>query len=52
VELYNAQGRQVFAPHTSRFTPYSLDVSSLAPGLYLLRIQTPRGLIVRKLIKK
>lgn len=52
VELYNAQGRQVFTPHTSLFTPYSLDVGSLAPGLYLLRIQTPRGVIVRKLIKK
>lgn len=50
VELYDAQGRQisVFKTNTSKF---EFDVSTLSPGLYLLRIHTPKSVVTRKLVK-
>ena len=50
VSLYDAQGRLVTTQSLSHSATQSLDVSALASGLYLLRIQTPSAVTVRKLV--
>ncbi len=50
VSLYDAQGRLVTTQSLGHSATQSLDVSALASGLYLLRIQTPSAVTVRKLV--
>lgn len=47
VALFDAHGRNIQTIKQS-----SIDVSSLTPGLYILRIQTPDGITVRKIVKQ
>lgn len=50
VELYDAQGRKVFSDQAVEHL--TLNTKRYSSGLYLLRIQTPIDLTVRKLIIK
>lgn len=50
VEFFDIQGRQVLKSNLD--SESSLDVSTLASGLYLLRVQTPETVTVQKIIKK
>jgi hypothetical protein len=48
VKLFSANGREVIA--LTRFSGNSIDVSSLAAGIYIMNVTTSEGLVVRKKI--
>ena len=50
VELYDAVGRMVLMSQTNNST--SINLSSLAPGIYTIRLTLPQGVVVRKVVHK
>ena len=50
VEIYNLNGKQVLMVNSFKNQP--IDVSSLAKGLHLLKLQTEVGSLTKKLIKE
>ena len=48
--LLDLSGRMLECHELSNKTQYSMDVSSYEPGVYLLRIDTEQGRLVRKII--
>jgi len=50
IKIYNLSGKQVLQ---HKYNPNeAIDVSSLAKGLYVLKVQTEAGSITKKLVKK
>jgi hypothetical protein len=50
IEIYNLSGKQVLQP---KYNPNeAIDVSSLAKGLYVLKVQTENGSFTKKLVKE
>lgn len=53
-ELYNAFGQRVRSISQQRFMPGThhlyVETSSLAPGAYIVRAQTPQGVLSRRLV--
>jgi hypothetical protein len=50
-EIWNTAGQKVDAFRGQNSEKLRINVSSLAPGLYFLRIQTTEGITSRKLIR-
>jgi hypothetical protein len=51
MELYDAAGRQAMVQEVGRgATEATLDVSRYASGVYLLKMVSPSGAAVRKLV--
>ena len=51
IELYNIQGRLIFSK-TSKSNSISISVSKLPSGIYLLCVQTERGRVYTKLVRR
>ena len=52
VSIYNMAGKQVASHQAQASDIATIGVSHLAPGIYVVRIATSRGLITKRLIKK
>jgi uncharacterized repeat protein (TIGR03803 family) len=50
VSIFNIQGEQVFSNTFTNQNSMDIDVSSLAKGVYMVKIQTEKGFAVKKLI--
>jgi len=50
LELYDLQGHMLQIVNVNSET-YILDMTSRSPGMYLIRVVTPAGIFVRKIIK-
>jgi len=52
IEIYDVFGRKVFSNHliTSSFN-YIINISYLPKGIYIIRIQTEKGMLNKKIIK-
>ena len=51
VEIFDIYGRNL-TPHTTHLLPHtSLDISHLQAGIYFVKIQTEKGIIIKKIIK-
>ncbi|MEO0780050.1 MAG: T9SS type A sorting domain-containing protein, partial [Bacteroidota bacterium] len=50
IELYNIQGQEVLRRNYEGIEQATLDVSSLAAGIYLLRVQTAEELLTERLV--
>ena len=44
IGFYDAQGRQIFVSKQSR-----IDVSSLSEGVYLLKVEMPSGMVLKRI---
>ncbi|MDB5272802.1 MAG: Ricin lectin [Chitinophagaceae bacterium] len=51
VSVYNSQGAEVL-PSSSIASTQSIDISSLAAGMYLVKIQTGSDVITRQVVKR
>jgi hypothetical protein len=52
IEVVNLQGKQVLAANPLPGADTELDLSGVAAGIYLLRINTESGMQVMKLVKE
>lgn len=52
VEVYNMNGNLIINSKQVKSVRVSLDLSSVTNGIYLLKIQTEKGSVVKKVIKK
>jgi uncharacterized repeat protein (TIGR03803 family) len=50
ISIYNVQGEQVISNTFNYQNSMDMDVSSLANGIYMVKIQTEKGLAVKKLL--
>lgn len=50
LQLLDPIGRTL-SSFTTHHSSFKIDVSSLTPGLYILRIQTPSGTVVKKIVR-
>ena len=53
IEIYNIKGQQVYkSTRLQACEQQSIDVSDLDSGVYLVRIRTAKGDIMKRIIKK
>lgn len=52
VEVYNMSGLLILNKKQINTTKVSLDVNSFINGVYLLKIKTEKGILIKKIIKK
>jgi hypothetical protein len=51
LELFDSQGRMIRKTYPGHGT-FTLDMNSCSPGIYLLRLMTPEGSFIRKVLKQ
>jgi len=51
IELYNLHGRLIYRKNTSDTQYEKLDMSSISKGIYILKINTDKGIRTEKIIK-
>jgi hypothetical protein len=52
VEIHNVLGEAVFSQYSLLNTPYSIDVSPLAKGVYMVELNTAEKVYRAKFIKE
>ncbi|MDR2971064.1 MAG: T9SS type A sorting domain-containing protein [Bacteroidales bacterium] len=52
IEVFDIYGRTVSTHYSLLTTHYSMDISHLANGIYFLKIQTEKGMVMKKIVKQ
>ncbi len=50
--IYDLHGRHIMTGHMDDGRPVQIDVSVLTPGMYMIRLRTENGVVIRKFLKK
>jgi hypothetical protein len=51
VEVYDVVGKVLQSQETRTRNQVNVNVSSLAPGIYFVKVESERGIVVRKFVK-
>ena len=51
-EIYNMNGQRMFTSRTSHIAPFSINISYLPRGVYILVLHTERGVVSKKIIRQ